>query len=193
MKTCTACNETKPLDAFARKGAGLQSKCKVCAAAWARQYRAEHPAAVKLADQKSRAKHADRVRARMQSYRQANKVAIEAKIKEWRVAHADHVKARRRAWFARSELAQALSRFYRAQRRAVRLAATPAWSEAAAIREVYALAKFLTDVTGEQHHVDHIVPLQSPLVCGLHVAANLRVVRASDNLAKGNRFIEVAA
>lgn len=39
-------------------------------------------------------------------------------------------------------------------------------------------------------HVDHIVPLKNDLVCGLHVVANLRVVRGSENLKKRNKFME---
>lgn len=72
-------------------------------------------------------------------------------------------------------------------RDARKLKATPAWADTEAIKAVYAEAERLTQASGVQHHVDHIVPLRHSLVCGLHVAANLKAIPASANLAKGNR------
>jgi hypothetical protein len=73
------------------------------------------------------------------------------------------------------------------QYRASKLNATPPWADRAAIAAVYAEALRLTRETGVPHDVDHIVPLQGATVCGLHIAANLQPLPASDNYAKGNR------
>ncbi len=35
--------------------------------------------------------------------------------------------------------------------------------------------------------VDHVVPVNSPLVCGLHVFPNLQLLHQKLNVAKGNR------
>jgi hypothetical protein len=66
--------------------------------------------------------------------------------------------------------------------------ATPAWADLSAIRAIYLEARRITEVTGQPHHVDHVVPLKSPLVCGLHIACNLQILPATANLIKGNRL-----
>ncbi len=67
-----------------------------------------------------------------------------------------------------------------------RILATPPWADFNAIREVYREADRLTAATGHKHQVDHIVPLNHPRVCGLHVDWNLRCLRATVNMSKGN-------
>lgn len=74
------------------------------------------------------------------------------------------------------------------KRRASKLQAMPFWADRAEILSVFLLARALRDATGLKYHVDHVIPLQHPLVCGLHVQANLRVVSAADNLSKHNKF-----
>lgn len=74
------------------------------------------------------------------------------------------------------------------RRSAILVLARPRWRNIEAIREVYAEARRLTAETGIPHDVDHIYPLQSEFCCGLHVHNNLRVMKASDNRAKGASF-----
>jgi 5-methylcytosine-specific restriction endonuclease McrA len=79
----------------------------------------------------------------------------------------------------------------KARRRKHRLA-TPTWLSAEQkkqIREVYKIAITMTQMTGVQYVVDHIVPLRGETVCGLHVPWNLQVMTQEENLAKSNRLV----
>ena len=64
----------------------------------------------------------------------------------------------------------------------------PEWADLDAIKVVYDEAKRLTLMHGTSYHVDHIIPLQGKLVCGLHVHTNLRVLPAKENLSKSNTY-----
>jgi len=72
------------------------------------------------------------------------------------------------------------------RRRASKLQATPLWANLFFISEAYHLAKLRESICGGKWHVDHIVPLKSKIVCGLHVEHNLRVIPAVVNLKKHN-------
>lgn len=70
----------------------------------------------------------------------------------------------------------------KAKRRAQKLNATVSWADLRKIREIYRNCP-------EGYHVDHIIPLQGTLVCGLHVENNLQYLTSFENKSKGNRFI----
>jgi hypothetical protein len=70
--------------------------------------------------------------------------------------------------------------------------ATPKWlsrKQRSEIRQIYQIAITMTQTTGEQYVVDHIVPLRSEVVCGLHVPWNLRVITQEENLKKSNKLL----
>lgn len=65
--------------------------------------------------------------------------------------------------------------------------ATPKWADVLAISMMYRAARMLSATTGVAHSVDHIVPLIHPLVCGLHVHWNMRLMPLTENIRKANR------
>lgn len=67
--------------------------------------------------------------------------------------------------------------------------ATPKWltvEEKLSMRKLYMAARTLTKITGERYVIDHIYPLRSEVVCGLHVPWNLRTMTQTENLKKSN-------
>jgi len=71
--------------------------------------------------------------------------------------------------------------------------ATPKWlsrRQKSEIRQLYQIAITMTQTTGEQYVVDHIVPLRGEFVCGLHVPWNLRVITQGENLKKSNKLVD---
>jgi hypothetical protein len=82
---------------------------------------------------------------------------------------------------------------HQAKRRACKLQATPSWltdHDWGLIKKTYEAAKLAEEKYKEPYHVDHIVPLQGENICGLHVPWNLQVIKACDNMSKGNKMPE---
>jgi hypothetical protein len=61
------------------------------------------------------------------------------------------------------------------------------WADQQKIEVFYKEAKRLSQQTGVKHHVDHIYPMISCFMCGLHVENNLQILTAMENTSKGNR------
>jgi len=109
------------------------------------------------------------------------------KNKEWRANNRDLMNTYKRK-YVKSNPLKFLA--YTQKRNAQKLNAMPAWANMFFIQEIYELAYMRTKATGFVWHVDHMVPLQSKIVCGLHTEQNLAVIPAHENLVKGNRFWE---
>lgn len=68
--------------------------------------------------------------------------------------------------------------------------ARPPWAISFFIGEAYDLAVRRSRLTGIRWHVDHIIPIKSPSVCGLHAHTNLQVIPEIENKRKGNSIQE---
>lgn len=159
--------------------------CIVCTIDESRKRRLEHPE-IELNNQRKRrqanpeqnrnsmrkwiAKNPELFRERTCAYAKANPESVREHKRKWRFENPGKINAKT------------------ARRAAAKLQATPVWANEFIITEAYALAKLREKVCGGKWHVDHIVPLKSQLVCGLHVETNLRVIPALENMKKSNRF-----
>ena len=70
------------------------------------------------------------------------------------------------------------------------------WANYDLISDFYRMRCLLSEWLGEEFHVDHVIPISGkckftgkPIVSGLHVHQNLRLVRATENMSKNDKFI----
>lgn len=173
----------------------VSADAKSRSAAW---YRA-NAALCKIRGAARYAANKEKRKAQAAAWYQKNKARRREKARAWQLANKDKFKALKRGWInEHTERFRQLRAAYRANnpevsaadsaaRRARLLDATPAWANKFFMREAYRLAGLRTLLLGYPWHVDHIVPLKSKFVCGLHVENNLRVIPGVENMSKGNR------
>jgi 5-methylcytosine-specific restriction endonuclease McrA len=128
----------------------------------------------------------DDIKDRKSDWYQANRDAV---IDRAKTRPAEKLREYRNAWKENNILQVRADT--KARRRKHR-EATPPWltrKQKTEIRQLYQIAIIMTKTTGEQYVVDHIVPLRSPDVCGLHVPWNLRVITQEANLKKSNKLL----
>lgn len=120
-------------------------------------------------------------------YYVSNTEKIKQKVKEYRNRNKEVCHQRAVIW--RTNNKEKVSGYY-AKRRAAKRQAVVSWynTEKIMIESLYKIRDQLTKEIGIQHHVDHIVPLQHDLVCGLHCMDNLQVLTEAENLSKNNYF-----
>ena len=136
-------------------------------------HREKNKVATKVARQKRESENKEKYARLRLEYKLANPEAWRASQEKHRLANLDRFAAKEQL------------------RRAKKINATPAWltpTQKAEMLGFYTESRAVTEQTGVEHEVDHIVPLRGRLVCGLHVPWNLQVITASQNASKGNRF-----
>jgi hypothetical protein len=200
MKFCPGCGtEKENTDFHARKASpdGLQIRCISCCKKWVDARRGppkKKGPPRRLSDEE---RYARKLESRKRSYAK-NKVRALAMSALYRFERPSGEKVTRRAHYQKNKKRVALvTEAYRlanlalyraaaAKRRAAKLGATPAWANLDKIALIYDAAASLSEFMGAPYEVDHIVPLQSKFVCGLHCEANLEIIPREDNRSKGN-------
>ena len=203
-KVCTKCGESQSTKEFSkrtRSSDGFNHWCKSCCAEYRKEYRLNNREKIKTDHKK---------------WRDANRQYLNEHnrkwIAEWRKNNPDKVKEQNKLDYKRKTktedgrdrlrvLAAEWRRFngdrlvhYSRLRQTAKLMRTPAWltkDDKVLIQRKYTLAQKKTESTGEKWVVDHILPLKGKLVSGLHVPANLRVIKHTTNARKSNKFVPV--
>lgn len=166
-KQCSHCPEVKPLHEFGNKKDtkdGLMNHCRACEKIKSRDKYLKNRKVI-LAKQKAKLSDLDFVAKRKdydQKYASNNKAKRKQQTKTW----AENNRERKRALNS--------ARKKRVQQ--------------ATLKGFYKQLVKIHENRPDGCHVDHIVPLNNPNVCGLNVPWNLQYLTVEDNLRKSNKY-----
>jgi len=181
-QVCTKCRLEKPLsEYYFRKDTQKHRRdCQDCRSKYNKTY---HKAYRKANLEKRRANNKAWREANPERWRASARAWVKNNLEKrraadiaWRKANAEKHRASVRAWAKNNPEKR---RSYVAKRRAAKLKATPAWADLREIQDFY-------EACPPGHHIDHIFPLISDKMCGLHVRSNLQYLPAKENIRKKN-------
>lgn len=189
-KLCKKCNTTKPVSEFAKnknRKDGLNGFCKACV----NSYRIDNEA-YRLRKIEAHKENKEHNNARTARWRKNNADYAKAYMQEWLKDNKDKKAESDRLWKQNNR--EYIRNAYRARmiadnakRNAIKRNAMPRWANNDEIKNIYNKAQELK-ANGILVEVDHIVPLRSKYVCGLHVENNLQILTREENAKKGNRY-----
>ena len=214
LKTCNKCNQQKSATYkfFAKRSDskdGLRNECKECKKSYNAQYYEEnidniHAHNVKYYDQNK-----EKIAVGSIVYYNKNKIKILSDKKNYYSKNKDLIRLKQNMRYTekKEEISKIKAEYYYknretvlekrklnrlsspekhkallSKRRAAKKRAVPQWYESELIIKVYEKASEFG------WHVDHIVPLQSDIVCGLHCWHNLQILTPKLNMQKSNRY-----
>jgi hypothetical protein len=128
----------------------------------------------------------------LKEYQERNKDSIVSYRKSYWSTNRDALLVRQREKYAQNAVTR---RTASSRSRAARAKRIICWGKEAdeltRLREVelHELCVRMEGDTGVKFHVDHMIPLQGSLVCGLHVWNNLQAIPRELNQSKKNKFI----
>lgn len=216
-QVCKICKENKPISEYHKNREKHLKICRICRSKKRKsEYATDEDLRIKTQEKQRNynADNSEKIKAYNKAYYENNKdsviekVALHYKnnkhrIKEYQQNNRESINTQRRVYIKknfqkiknvqdawrkanRHKLSKNQSKRVAAQRQAI-----PSWSntewEQFAIEEVYELCKLRTSMLGITFNVDHIVPIASDKVCGLHCFDNLRILERIENISKGNR------
>lgn len=197
-KVCTQCLIHKPLSDFGKRAAmldGHKSQCKLCDSTKRMASYHEDSSSSLASSRRWKDEHKEEVRRYAKAYEERNRVKRlkylhdnSSKISETHRLYRLNNKDKKRESCERYRLNN--KEVAARHRKGVRRASTyTSEVDSLTIKGMYLLRDLLTLSTGMTHHVDHIIPINGVSVSGLHVAGNLQILTATDNIRKSNKWV----
>lgn len=200
-KVCTKINPQRTEDFYSYPDGKLHAVCKICfrlrvAAYRTKDYQKEQNA-------KYRQKNRQKLNEVARRHYYENKQEIQLKRKVYRDKVKDHIRQKNQQYYIdNSKRLKLETKKHRqnhpekvnadsALKRARKRERTPKWltkEHKKRIEDIYKTALEMTEATGVEHHVDHIVPLCGENVSGLHLPWNLQILTVEENMKKYNKF-----
>jgi 5-methylcytosine-specific restriction endonuclease McrA len=187
-KKCSKCKEVKPTELFTRHKKskdGFSSACKECDNRDRRLAREANPQAFY---------------ARVKVYRDRNKENISKLKKRHYLKRKSHILAKQKRYQdANREKYLEYQRLIYKNNRSEYIARARARQSKLGLatlssvfkdkcNEIYKQCSIQSKVDGIEYQVDHIIPLNHPDICGLHVPWNLQILSKEYNKRKKNKF-----
>jgi hypothetical protein len=173
-KVCKSCGESKDINLFSASHTckdGHRNYCKTC-----QEYR-------KTLWRKRNLEHCNN---KGRLWREANPEKVKEIQKTTAAKRKESGKAVAAAKKRRDKFPEKHRAYSNSRRRKLRTA-TPLWADKKAILTLYEQAQ------RQGLTVDHIIPINHPLVCGLHVPDNLGLLTLEENTRKQNMFNGIQA
>jgi len=177
-KQCACCKVVKSTESnFAWEKTRFSSWCRDCRKIKKKEW-----------DLKNQGRVKEYAKEFFKTYYPENKEKISLRVVEWQQNNKEKYSEKSKRWYGKNKHKSfAQSAKYRAAKRN----ACPSWLDDGMKKEIEAIylkANKISIETGVAHEVDHIVPLCSEVVCGLHVPWNLQVLSQFDNRSKRNNL-----
>lgn len=179
------------------------NRCLECSKDQAAKYRKDHLKEISARSKVVRKDNLDFFRNREREYRERNINLYKSRELKYREQHREKAKEVSANFYQENiDHCRQVRRNYsknnrgrlnalEAKRHARKLNATPEWASSEKILKIYEACRQLTETTGIRYTVDHIIPLQSDFICGLHCEDNLQILTRDDNLKKSNNYEQV--
>ena len=147
----------------------------------------------KLSSYKYKQQHPDQIQRINRDYYLQNKTDAIKYARQWHIRNEKHKQQYNKQYYQSNKAHLKLyAKQYRQQNPDIRALndkrryrhikdCCPEWANKESI-------KFFYECRPEGCHVDHVIPITHPLICGLHVETNLQWLPAKINLSKKNKF-----